>query len=57
MYSNPIVTSTGGTITQANLNIIKVSFTTTGAKTLSAMIANNDRSIELESNVLNITII
>jgi hypothetical protein len=57
MYSDPIVTSTGGTVTRADLNIIEVSFATTGAKTLSAMIANLDRSIELESNVLNITII
>lgn len=57
MYSNPIVTSTGGTVTRADLNIIEVSFATSGAKTLSAMVVNLDRSIELESNVLNITIV
>ncbi len=56
MYSNPIVTSTGGTV-YAYLNIIEVSYATTGIKTLSATISNLDRSIELESNVLNITIV
>jgi hypothetical protein len=49
--------SPGVTITQLDLNLIKVSFATTGAKTLSITVVNNDRTIEINSNVLNITII
>ena len=49
--------SPGVTITQLDLNIIKVSFATPGAKTLSITVSNNDRTIEINSNVLNITII
>jgi hypothetical protein len=49
--------SPGVTITQLDLNLIKVSFATTGAKTLSITVSNNDRTIEINSNVLNITII
>lgn len=49
--------SAGATITQLDLNLIKVSFATTGNKTLSIIVSNNDRTIEINSNVLNITII
>lgn len=56
-YFVPLVTAIGGTVTRADLNIIEVSFATSGNYNLSATVANNDRTIELESNVLNITII
>jgi hypothetical protein len=49
--------SAGATITQLDLNLIKVSFASTGSKTLSITVSNNDRTIEINSNVLNITII
>jgi hypothetical protein len=49
--------SPGVTITQLDLNIIKVSFPSTGSKTLSITVVNNDRTIEINSNVLNITIV
>jgi hypothetical protein len=56
-YAKPIVFSAGATVTLEDMNIIKVSYSTTGAKTLSAVITNNSKSITLNSNVLNITII
>ncbi len=56
-YYVPSLVSAGATITQLDLNLIKVSFASTGSKTLSATVANNDRTIEINSNVLNITII
>jgi hypothetical protein len=49
--------SPGVTITQLALNIIKVSFATTGIKSLNITISNNDRSLELQSNTLTINII
>jgi hypothetical protein len=49
--------SAGATTTQLDLNLIKVSFASTGSKTLSITVVNNDRTIEINSNVLNITII
>lgn len=56
-YDKPILTAPGATIIQSDINIIKVSFSTTGAKTVSAAISNSSKSITVESNVLNITII
>jgi hypothetical protein len=56
-YDKPIITAPGATIIQSDINIIKVSFSTSGAKTLSASISNSSKSITVESNVLNITII
>lgn len=55
-YSKPLVDCLG-TVTQNDLNLIKVSFPTTGAKTLSIIQSNNDKTITLNSNVLNITIV
>jgi hypothetical protein len=49
--------SIGATITQLDLNLIKVSFASTGSKTLNITVSNNDRTITVNSNVLNITII
>jgi hypothetical protein len=56
-YDKPIITAPGATIIQSDINIIKVSFSTSGAKTLSASISNSSKSITVESNVLNITVI
>lgn len=55
-YSKPLVDCLG-TVTQNDLNLIKVSFPTTGNKTLSIIQSNNDKTITLNSNVLNITIV
>lgn len=56
-YDKPIVYSAGATVTLDDINIIKVSYSTTGAKTLSVVIANASKTITLDSNTLNITIV
>jgi hypothetical protein len=55
-YPTPSVKSTGATIIQTDMNLIKVSFATTGVKTLFIEQLNNDKTITVNSNVLNITI-
>jgi hypothetical protein len=56
-YPTPTVNTTGATIIQTDMNLIKVSFDTIGVKTLFIEQLNNDKTIQLQSNTLTINII
>jgi hypothetical protein len=57
LYGSPSVNSAFATVIQNDLNLIKVSFSTTGTYALSVIQKDNNETITLNSNVLNITII
>jgi hypothetical protein len=56
-YSLPLVDCVGANIIQNDLNLIKVSFSSTGTYALSVIQTNKEKTITVNSNVLNITII
>ena len=56
-YDSFTLSSTGATVTKVNNYYYKVKYSTSGSYTINMTIQNRDKSIVLNSNIINITIV